>query len=74
MKKNYFAKNLNKSIIALSVIFCALVADSAFAQKNIGWTGATNNIWTTATNWELSSNYLGSNICFKRSKYHFNSG
>lgn len=51
MKKNYFAKNLNKSIIALSVIFCALVADSAFAQKNIGWTGATNNIWTTATNW-----------------------
>ena len=51
MKKNYFAMNLNKSFLTLSVIFCALFATSAMAQKNIGWTGATNNNWTTASNW-----------------------
>ncbi|WP_310560212.1 T9SS type A sorting domain-containing protein [Flavobacterium sp.] len=51
MKKNYFAENLNKSFLTLSVIFCALFANPSFAQKNIGWTGATNNNWSTPTNW-----------------------
>jgi len=51
MKKNYFAKNLNKGFITLSVIFCALYANPAMAQKNIGWTGATNTDWSVATNW-----------------------
>lgn len=54
MKKNYFAKNWNKSFIALSVIFCALFANSAVAQKNIGWTGASDNNWTNASNWNYS--------------------
>lgn len=51
MKKNYFTKNLNKSFITLSVIFCVLFANSAMAQKNIGWTGATNNDWYDVSNW-----------------------
>ena len=54
MKKNYFTKNLNKSFIALGVIFCALFANSAMAQKNIGFTGATDNNWSTASNWNYS--------------------
>ena len=51
MKKNYSNKKLNKSLTALIAVFCALFADSAMAQKNIGWTGATNNNWSTASNW-----------------------
>ena len=51
MKKNYFTTNLNKSFIALSFIFCVLFASTALAQKNIAWTGATDNNWSTATNW-----------------------
>lgn len=51
MKKNYFAKNLNKSFITLSVIFCAFLGTSGFAQKNIAWTGATDTNWSTPTNW-----------------------
>ncbi len=51
MKKNYFAKNLNKGFITLSVIFCVLFGTSGFAQKNIAWTGATNTNWNTPTNW-----------------------
>lgn len=51
MKKNYFTANLNKRFITLSFIFCVLFASTALAQKNIAWTGATNNNWSTATNW-----------------------
>lgn len=51
MKKNYFAKNLSKSFITLSVIFCAFFGTSGFAQKNIAWTGATDTNWYTPTNW-----------------------
>lgn len=51
MKKNYFAKNLTQSFLTLCFISCVLFASSAFAQKNIGWTGATNNNWFTPTNW-----------------------
>lgn len=53
MKKNYFIKNLNKSVLTLSVVFCAIFAPSASAQniKNIGWIGATNGNWFVPSNW-----------------------
>ena len=54
MKKNYFIKNAKKSFIALTTIFCFLLANTAEAQKNIGWTGTTNNNWSTASNWKYS--------------------
>jgi hypothetical protein len=59
MKKNYFAKNFNKSFLTLSIIFCAFFAYSAFAQapiKNIGWIGATGDSWTNPTNWNYPAN------------------
>lgn len=37
--------------MALSLVFCALFANSAMAQRNISWTGVTNNNWSTASNW-----------------------
>ena len=51
MKKNYFTKNWNKSLITLSVIFCALFANSAMAQDTFTWNGSASNDWATATNW-----------------------
>ena len=51
MKKNYLTRNLSKSIITLSVIFCAFFGTSGFAQKNIAWTGATDTNWSTPSNW-----------------------
>lgn len=51
MKKNYFGKKFNKGLVALTLVFCALIAVSASAQRNIAWTGATNNNWSTASNW-----------------------
>lgn len=59
MKKNYFTKNFNKSFLTLSIVFCALFANSAFAQtpiKNIGWIGATGDSWTTPANWNYPAN------------------
>lgn len=51
MKKNYFTKNINKSFVALGFILCVVLVNPAFAQKNISWTGATDNNWSTPTNW-----------------------
>jgi len=59
MKKNYFTKNFKKSFLTLSIVFCALFANSAFAQgpiKNIGWIGATGDSWTTSENWNYPAN------------------
>lgn len=33
------------------LLFCGLFANTATAQKNIGWTGASNNNWSDASNW-----------------------
>lgn len=52
MKKNYSSiKNLKKGCIAFLLTLCGLFGNTAFAQKNIGWTGAVNNDWTNAGNW-----------------------
>lgn len=52
MKNNYSnIKNLKKGCIAFVLTLCGLFANTAMAQKNIGWTGATNNNWTEASNW-----------------------
>ena len=51
MKKNYFTEKLNKGLIAFTLVFCAFMTSSVVAQKNIAWTGATNNNWSTASNW-----------------------
>lgn len=54
MKNNYFIKNPKKGFIVLAIIFCGLFANTARSQKNIGWTGATDNNWSTASNWSYS--------------------
>ena len=51
MKKNYFIKKQKRGLIALTIAFLGLFANTAMAQKNIGFTGATDNNWSTATNW-----------------------
>lgn len=51
MKKNYFIKKQKRGLIALTIVFLGLFANTAVAQKNIGFTGATDNNWSTATNW-----------------------
>ncbi len=51
MKKNYFTKKLNRGLIAFTLVFCAFMTNSVVAQKNIAWTGATDNNWSTASNW-----------------------
>jgi trimeric autotransporter adhesin len=52
MKNNYnLVKTFKKEFIAFSIIVCCLFVNLATAQKNIGWTGATNNNWDEPTNW-----------------------
>lgn len=51
MKKNYFTKNLKKGLFAFTLVFSALMTNTVIAQKNIAWTGATDNNWSTASNW-----------------------
>ena len=59
MKKNYFARNLNKSIIALSVIFCALFGTEAAAQSAVAandtfiWNGTASTAWENPANWTI---------------------
>lgn len=54
MKENYFIKKQKRGLIALTIVFLGLFANTAVAQKNIGFTGATDNNWSTATNWNYS--------------------
>ena len=54
MKKNYFIKNPKRDFLALVLLFCGLFANTANAQRNIGWTGATDNSWAIASNWNYS--------------------
>ena len=52
MKNNYFSnKNPKGGLIVLMLLFCGLFVNTATAQKNIGWTGASNNNWSDASNW-----------------------
>lgn len=44
-------KKMNVSLLALGFLLSLLFANSALAQRNIGWTGATNNNWSLASNW-----------------------
>ena len=59
MKKNYFARNLNKTIIALSVIFCALFSTEASAQTAVAandtfiWNGTVSTDWVNPANWTI---------------------
>jgi trimeric autotransporter adhesin len=55
MKNNYITtENLKREFIAFMIVLCGLFANTAVAQKNIGFTGATDNNWSTATNWSYS--------------------
>ncbi len=54
MKKNYFIKKSKRGFVFLILVFCGLFANSATAQKNINFTGASDNNWSTATNWNYS--------------------
>jgi len=51
MKKNYFVKSSKTAVYAFLILLCGLFANPVLAQKNIGWTGATDNNWSTPTNW-----------------------
>lgn len=59
MKKNYFSKNLTKSLITLSVIFCALFSNHAAAQSAVAgndtfvWKGLKSSDWTDKDNWTV---------------------
>lgn len=54
MKKNYFIKKSKTGFVFLIMVFCGLFANTVTAQKNINFTGATDNNWSTATNWNYS--------------------
>lgn len=59
MKKNYFTRDLKKSIIALSVIFCGLFSTEISAQTAVAandtfiWNGTVSTDWVNPANWTI---------------------
>lgn len=51
MKKNYFIKKQKRGLIALTIAFLGLFANTAMAQDTFTWNGSASNDWATAANW-----------------------